>query len=128
MQALSEKFMSDEETDTENQDSLVKRTPIWRSEDVNKLLKKLDLRYSRNKKCSRPSKPRQIGPPSTRSKPSSAPRWAMQAPHAHSDADLGNEDDLSGSEPEVSVNPNELQADSGSDAEMDSWIHAVTGV
>ena len=34
MQALGEKFMSDEETDTEDRNTLVKRTPKWRSEKL----------------------------------------------------------------------------------------------
>jgi hypothetical protein len=80
MQVLNEKFMSDEETDTEDRSTLVKRTPKWRSEKLNELLCKLDDRYikSREKKDSiRPMKPRKTGSPSDRSPPKSAPDWAL---------------------------------------------------
>ena len=37
MQALNEKYMSDEETDVEDQQSFVKRSLKWRSEKLNEL-------------------------------------------------------------------------------------------
>ena len=69
MQALSEKFMSDEETDDENNSSLIKRSLTWRSEKLNKLIVKLDERYfhSRERKeNSKPMKNRRKGNPSER--------------------------------------------------------------
>lgn len=45
MQALNEKYMSDEETDNEDNNTLLKRSPMWRSEKLNKLIQKLDQYY-----------------------------------------------------------------------------------
>ena len=82
MQALSEKFMSDEETDEEDCNSFVKRALTWRSEKLNELIKKLDHRYmsSREKKDrSKPLKVRKLGLPSERLPPLCAPKWAINA-------------------------------------------------
>lgn len=78
MQALNEKFMSDEETDSEDSNSLRKRTPRWRSERLNKLIQKIDKRYtiSREKENSKPLKIRKTGTPSERLMPACAPHWA----------------------------------------------------
>ena len=82
MQALSEKFMSDEETYEEDCNPFVKRTLTWRSENLNELIKKLDHRYmsSREKKDrSKPLKVRKLGLPSERLPPLCAPKWAINA-------------------------------------------------
>ena len=82
MQALSEKFMSDEETDEEDCNSFVKRALTWRSEKLNELIKKLDHRYmsSREKKDrSKPLKVRKLSLPSERLPPLCAPKWAINA-------------------------------------------------
>ena len=47
MQSLNEKFMSDEETDAEDDKTFLRRTPSWRSEKLNLLITKLDKRYSK---------------------------------------------------------------------------------
>ena len=39
IQSLNEKFMSDEETDTEDSKSFIKRSPSWRCEKLNALIK-----------------------------------------------------------------------------------------
>ena len=81
MHSLGEKYMSDEESDAEDPQTLIKRTPIWRSEKLGQLLQKLDERYacSREKKDnSKPLKVRKVGTPSERSSPPNAPRWAVE--------------------------------------------------
>ena len=50
IQSLNEKFMSDEETDTEDSKSFIKRSPSWRCEKLNALIKKLDKRHLKKKK------------------------------------------------------------------------------
>ena len=37
VQALNKKFMSDEETDSEDGNTFLKRFPTWRSDKLNKL-------------------------------------------------------------------------------------------
>lgn len=78
MQALNEKFMSDEESDTENSGVLIKRSLSWRSDNLNKLMEKLDSRYIKQRTHSKPLKPRSIGPLSQRQQPSKAPGWATK--------------------------------------------------
>lgn len=60
MQALNEKYMSDEETDTEDNNALLKRSPTWRSEKLNKLIQKLDQRYMDKRRKKENSKPMKI--------------------------------------------------------------------
>ena len=50
--ALNEKFMSDEETDSEDGNTFLRRSPTWRSDKLNRLIQKLDRCYvdSRKKK------------------------------------------------------------------------------
>lgn len=79
MKQLNEKFMSDEESDSD--DSLVKRPLTWRSENLNKLISKLDKRFSnaREKKDNaKPMKVWKIGAPSTCLPPSISPNWAIE--------------------------------------------------
>ena len=56
---LSDKYMTDEETDNEN-DGFIKRTPKWRNGHLSKLLMKLDEKYVKSSKTdkARPMKPR----------------------------------------------------------------------
>ena len=80
MQSLSEKYMTDEETDSDDDTTLVKRSLPWRSTKCEQFLKTLDDRYveSREKKNnSKPLKPRKIGPNSERSVPKNAVNWAI---------------------------------------------------
>lgn len=80
MQSLSEKYMTDEETDSDDDTTLVKRSLPWRSTKCDRFLKTLDDRYveSREKKSnSKPLKPRKIGPNSERSVPKNAVNWAI---------------------------------------------------
>ena len=52
MQSLGEKYMTDEETDSDDDTTLVKRSLPWRSAKCEQFLKTLDDRYmeSREKK------------------------------------------------------------------------------
>ena len=50
MQKLNEKYMSDEETDDEDRNTLIRRSPGWRSAALNKLIAKLDCKYLKKKK------------------------------------------------------------------------------
>ena len=130
MQTLNEKFMSYEETDAEDK-SLIQRTPNWRSEKLNQLIKKLDERYfkSREKRENvRPMKTRKIGRPSDRSPPGNAPDWAV-ADSSTVTPELTNnvtdEDPLSdASSPYNSPSPSDYEED----PEMNEWISHVTGV
>ena len=72
------KSLSDEETDSEDSNSLQKRTPRWRSKKLNKLIQKIDKRYtiSREKENSKPLKIRNTGTPSERLMPACASHWA----------------------------------------------------
>ena len=77
---MNEKYMTDEETDSED-DVLVKRSLKWRSSKCNQFFKKLDERYlqSREKKGnSKPLKSRKIGPDSDRPAPLDALSWAVR--------------------------------------------------
>lgn len=44
-QALNEKYMTDEETDSEVEGTFVKRSLTWRSVECDQLMKKVDERY-----------------------------------------------------------------------------------
>ena len=80
MQSLGEKYMTDEETDSDDDTTLVKRSLPWRSTKCERFLKKLDDRYveSREKKNnSKPLKPRKVGPDSERLPPQNAITWAV---------------------------------------------------
>ena len=56
MQSLNEKFMSDEETDAEDDKSFIKRSPTWQCEKLNTLIHKLDKRHFKKRNTSKPSK------------------------------------------------------------------------
>ena len=77
MQKLSEKYMSNEETDSEDHSTFIRRSPGWRSTALNKLIAKLDQKYSRKKDSSKPAKKRIDGALSNRTPPTNAPRWAV---------------------------------------------------
>ena len=77
---LSDKYMTDEETDVENSGSgFIQRTPKWRSDKLSRLLSKLDEKYYKSSKTekARPAKPRRPGPYSDRMPPVNAPKWAL---------------------------------------------------
>lgn len=89
MQALNEKYMTDEETDSDDEDrtTLVKCSLPWRSAKCDRFLRTLDDRYaeSREKKNnSKPLKPRKVGPDSERSPPQNAVAWAVLRSNGHS--------------------------------------------
>lgn len=150
MQALNEKYMSDEETDAEDSNSFLKRSPNWRSEKLNQLIKKLDERYfqSRRKKDnSKPMKSRKTGTrPSDRSTPASAPDWAVitnttdDPPQDTSGTTTSTVTGLPAnmrdcrqatstasssrsSSPALSLSDNDLE----DDAEIERWIASVSG-
>ena len=156
IKGLNEKFMSDEETDSEDSETFIKRTPKWRSNKLNKLIEKLDERYVRSREKiynSKPSKARKIGLPSERPVPVSAPKWATTAEPTSSnspassvdhdrDPSLDPSDTPSGSNaasdcasPEhaslnsPAISPHSLdESDLEEDPEFDSWLAEATGV
>ena len=79
---LSAAFMSDEETDDENEGFVVRKVG-WRSNLLNRLIKKLDERYNlsrtRSTKC-KTRCARHLGSPSLRSPPKDVPIWAISKP------------------------------------------------
>lgn len=77
MQKLNEKFMSDEETDSEDGSALIRRSLPWRSQALNKLILKLDQAYLKKKDHSKPSKKRVEGGYSNRTQPVNSPSWAV---------------------------------------------------
>ena len=152
IKGLNEKFMSDEETDSEDSETFVKRTPNWRSNKLNKLIDKLDERYvrSREKKdTSKPCKARKIGLPSQRPIPLSAPKWATtveltsasSSPSSgSSSSDLintptGSNATSNCTSPEhTSLNSpplsphSSVESDVEEDPEFDSWLAEATGI
>ena len=68
--------MSDEETDSEDNSVLIKRSLPWRSCPLNKLILKLDNAYLK-KDNSKPSKKRVDGSWSNQTPPVKAPVWAV---------------------------------------------------
>ena len=77
MKKLGEKFMSDKETDNEDNSVLIKRSLPWRSSALNKLILKLDNAYLKKKDNLKPSKKRVDGSWSNRAPPVKAPAWAV---------------------------------------------------
>lgn len=78
LRKLGEKLMSDEETDSEDPNTLIKRSPPWRSEKLNLLFHVLDARYD-SKKSSHSSltkRNRKTGQVSGRPQPQGLPSWA----------------------------------------------------
>lgn len=157
MQSLGEKYMSDEESDTEDPQALIKRSPTWRSEKLGLLLQKLDERYARSrekKDNSKPLKVRKVGPSSQRSSPANAPHWAVEmtghsldsspnssllsSPSTPSDIPLPSTSStpttsgtLTSRSLPLSTPVSPIQDDtigSDSDPEFDTWISGVTGV
>lgn len=49
MQSLSEKYITDEETDSDNDTTLVKRSLSWRSTKCDQFLRTLDDRYAESR-------------------------------------------------------------------------------
>lgn len=71
MQSRGEEYMTDEETDSDDDTTLVKHSLPWRSTKCERFLKTLDDRYmeSREKRNnSKPLTPRKVGPDSERHK------------------------------------------------------------
>ena len=75
MQQLGEKAMTDEETDSDDSNVLVKRTLPWRSKKLSKLMNALDNRKD-SKSEAVPKKVRKTGSPSKRKQPKQLPKWA----------------------------------------------------
>ena len=139
MQSLNEKFMSDEETDPEDGTSFIKRSPSWRCEKLNSLIKKLDKRHLKKRNNSKPSKERRVGPESGRPPPSNAPSWAIVSPvaHAESDQDEDTHMPLSASldtdDSITTSSGNHMQdkdmsdsSDIDSDPDLENWIQQAT--
>ena len=105
MKKLGEKFMSDEETDNEDNSVLIKRSLPWRSSALNKLILKLDNAYLKKKDNSKPSKKRVDGSWSNRAPPVKAPAWAVVREETQT---ADNRD---------SISEREQQVDSGNDAD-----------
>lgn len=93
MKKLSEKYMSDEETDGEDDNTLIRKSPGWRSTALNKLIAKLDRKYSRKKDSSKPAKKRIDGTLSNRTPPTNAPRWAVVREVSTSESTAATDDD-----------------------------------
>ena len=71
--------MSDEETDSEEANSFVKRSPPWRSHKLDRLFKALDERYDLKNQTSL-KRNRKTGMPSERPIPNGLPGWAKNTP------------------------------------------------
>lgn len=140
MQALSEKYMSDEETDPEDSTSFIKRSLKWRSEGLNKLITKLDDRHmkSREKKDNcKPMKKRILGESSDRLPPPSAHDWAIAADYncedfaCESSSSSPTAPDITPTEvtlPCTSRSLSSQESDNDEDSDMDAWIYQITGV
>ena len=151
MQALNEKFMSDEETDSEDSNSFLKCSPTWRSDKLNRLIQKLDKRYfdSRKKRDnSKPLKSRKNGAPSKRLQPACTPKWAIaitlegSCSDSPTVSDISPDESASGCPTTVTSNPSSpvtsQDSDAGSslnqlsdiesDSDMDLWMYQVTGL
>ena len=74
-------YMSDEETDSENEGGFVVRKLEWRSTLLNKLVAKLDDRYKKSRQENTNKRkvraPRRTGSPSLRRIPCNAPKWTL---------------------------------------------------
>ena len=138
IQSLNEKLMSDEETDTEDSKSFIKRSPLWRCEKLNALIKKLDKRHLKKKNNSKPSKERRVGPESGRPAPSNAPSWAIVTSTTVTHTESGHDDDMHmplstsldiddsiGITASSSKNASD-SSDSESDPEFENWIQQAT--
>ena len=79
MQQISEKVMTDEETDCDDGDSqvLVRRMPPWRSSKLTKLMRTLDS-HKNAKSEAVPKKECRIRPFSERSPLNGLPKWVLQ--------------------------------------------------
>lgn len=77
---LNEKAMSDEESDPDEQNSLIRRPPPWRNEKLNALFASLDQQYEAKHSPSTKRK-RKIGPPTERIQPRGLPVWALSTAH-----------------------------------------------
>ena len=130
VQKLNEKYMSDEETDVEDNSLLLKHSPTWRSERLNTLIQKLDFRYMearKKKENSKPLKARKDGSPSKRGKPPNPPKWAVK------ELDISDEDanpTVATTAPEEAPASPEVLSDleAPETDEIDSWLYELTGV
>ena len=148
MQCLNEKFISDEETNIEDDKYFIKRSPSWRSEKLSTLLNKLDKRHFKQKNNLKPSKEQKVGPTSTRLPPSSPPSWAINGSFiSTADSDHDSHAPLSTSEsPDITSTGTDSSSqedgnhdkdidassfsgasDNESDPEFEDWIKETTG-
>lgn len=80
MKKISEKVMTDEETDDDvDSKVLVRRIPPWRSTKLTNLMRTLDSRKNAKSEVV-PKKERKMGPFSERDPPKDIPKWALQDP------------------------------------------------
>jgi len=149
MNMLSEKYMSDEETDEEDDQFFIRCTLSWRSSKLNKLILKLDKRYKKKKDDSRPVKPRKDGEPSARAFPKNPIPWAIRAesiseaagsehtehqvdtPIQHLEATEDTVPDHVAAVSEPSFDADYFssdESDEDSDGDMDSWLKGATGL
>ena len=130
VQKLNEKYMSDEETDIEDNSLLLKHSLTWRSERLNTLIQKLDFRYMearKKKENSKPLKARKDGSPSKRGKPPNPPKWAVK------ELDISDEDanpTVATTAPEEAPASPEVLSDleAPETDEIDSWLYEVAGI
>ena len=78
MKEINEKVMSDEETDPDEPNVFIKRSPLWRSQKLNSLVAVLDKQYGA-KHGTFVKKTRKIGQPSERVPPRGLPKWAISS-------------------------------------------------
>ena len=74
---LNEKAMSDEESDPDEPNSLIRRSPPWRSEKLNGLFSSLDEQYEAKHGGHSTKRKRRIGPSTERIQPQGLPTWAL---------------------------------------------------
>ena len=151
MDLLTEKYISDEETDEEDGQGLVHRTLTWRAPKLNMLILKWDKRYNKKKDDLRPLKPRRDGEPSTRPIPKNPLSWAIcsvdsDSAAADADGSENTEREMDSSVP-LSEEHNSTEMtpinsdssfaasqssgddiDSDDDPELDRWLQRATGL
>ena len=89
--------MSDEETDSDEANSFVKRSPPWRSHKLDLLFKALDERYDLKNQTSL-KRNRKTGMPSERPIPNGLPGWAKNTPSDESSDSLSRSSSPSNSQ------------------------------
>ena len=131
---LSEKYMSDEETDNESPGGLIIRKLSWRSDNLNKLLSKIEDRHQSETTNSKPMRPRRIGDESERLPPTTCLPWAIDPSFSFQVADGEDEIDSSGTDPIPSLetsstdngNAEVLDSLEDDDSDYSQWISSFS--